>query len=56
MLLTICISNHICQVKLLPGTRKGPSVTIAVKRTQCSNVGGVEVDYTYLELYVLAAV
>ena len=55
MLLTICICNHICHVKLLPGMRKGFFVTTALTKALCTNTGGLELDHTYLEIHVLAA-
>lgn len=54
-ILTICICNHICQVKFLPGMRKGLLVTTATTKALCINTGGVEVHHTYLEVHVLAA-
>jgi hypothetical protein len=55
MLMAICIRNHICRVNLLPGMIKGFFVTTAITKALCTNTGGLEVDHTYLEVHVLAA-
>ena len=35
--------------------RKGFFVTTALTKALCTNTGGLELDHTYLEIHVLAA-